>query len=205
MDRRFYSLIGILFFGIFLTIVFKPAEIDSGRDERVMSIPKILGEYTSKDVKLDEDVYDMLETKNVIMRDYRKKNEPPIIFYLIFSKKTHKTSDPPENCLRGEDRVIINKGLVEFPEFNLSANKLIAEKDGVKELYLYWFIAGNKFYKGYFKQRLELILSYLKRAPKCGGQIRISTQIIDSNEQDALQRMEDFIALILPHLKQLLT
>ena len=204
MDKRFLIIVGILIIGVGLSLVFKSAEIDSGIDERVVNLPKQLGAYTSKDVELEDRIYEILETKNVVMRHYFKEGEPPVLFYLIFSKKTHKTSDPPENCLRGEGRAIVSKEQVELSGLDIPVNKLLVEKAGSKDLHLYWFIAGDEFFQSYVGQRLKLILSYLKRAPQSGGQIRISTEVIGNNEQEALQRLEKFIVEIMPYLEKLL-
>ena len=204
MDKRFLIIVGILILGIVFSLVFKSAEIDTGIDERVVNLPKELGVYKSKDVELEDEIYDILETNNVVMRYYFKPGEPPILFYLIFSRSTHKTSDPPENCLSGEGREIVSKERVKLSEPSLSVNKLIVEKSGNKEIYLYWFIAGDEFFESYVGQRLKLISSYLRRAPKSGGQIRISTSISDNNELASMQRLQEFIAQIMPYLKKLL-
>ncbi|MCG2711908.1 MAG: EpsI family protein [Candidatus Omnitrophica bacterium] len=204
MDKRFIVLVWILLIGVGLSFVFKPVDIDSGIDERVLNLPREPGIYKSKDIELEDRIYDILETKNVVMRHYFKEGELPILFYLIFSKKTHKTSDPPENCLSGEGRAIISKELVELPGFNFPVNKLLVEKSGIKDMYLYWFIAGDEFFDNYVGQRLKLIMSYLKRCPQSGGQIRISTEVTKNNEQAAMKRLEEFIAEMMPYLKELL-
>lgn len=204
MDKRFLVIVGILIVGVALTFLFKSAEIDQGIDERVVNLPKQLGVYTSKDVELEDRIYDILETKNVVMRHYFKEGEPPILFYLIFSKSTHKTSDPPENCLRGEGRAIISKEQVKISTLDVPVNKLLVEKSGMKDLHLYWFIAGNEFFQSYIGQRLKLISSYLIRSPQSGGQIRISTDIINNNERQAIQRIESFLTEMMPYLGKLL-
>ncbi|MFH1061254.1 MAG: exosortase C-terminal domain/associated protein EpsI [Candidatus Omnitrophota bacterium] len=210
MDKKFLIIIGILFIGVIGTMVFKLPEIDSSSDARISEIPHQIGEFTSKDIEFDENIYVILETRNIVMRLYEKQEQPPILFYLIFSKATHKTSDPPENCLQGDGYSVMNKDKVSMTinmgdaEFELNANKLIAGKPESKKLYLYWFLAGNEFQDSYFKQRLKLISAFLKRKPLSGGQIRISIDIENNDENQALSRLEGFIQQIIPHLKPLL-
>ncbi len=204
MNKRFFIIVGILIVGVGLSLVFKSAEIDFGIDERVVNLPKQLGVYTSRDVELDARIYDILETRNVVMRHYFKEGEPPILFYLIFSKSTHKTSDPPENCLRGEGRAIVSKEQVEVSGLDISVNKLLVEKSGVKDLHLYWFMAGDEFFQSYVGQRLKLISSYLRRSPQSGGQIRISTEINNDDQTEAIKRLEAFILEMMPYLGKLL-
>ncbi|MBU1043270.1 MAG: EpsI family protein [Candidatus Omnitrophica bacterium] len=210
MDKKFLIIIGLLFFGVIGTMVFKLPEIDSSSDARIANIPMQIGEYSGTDIELKDEIYEMLETKNIVMRLYDKQSQPPILFYLIFAKATHKTSDPPENCLQGDGYSVLNKAKISIPinienkEFNLTANKLIAGKPGENKLYLYWFLAGNEFQDSYFKQRLKLISAFLKRKPLSGGQIRISIDIENNDENQALVRLESFIQQIIPHLKPLL-
>jgi EpsI family protein len=210
MDKKFIIIIGILFVGVIGTMVFKLPEIDSSSDVRIANIPQQIGEYKGKDISLKDEIYAMLETKNIVMRTYEKISEPPILFYLIFAKATHKTSDPPENCLQGDGYSVLSKAKVSIPitmdkeQFNLKANKLIVGKPGQKMLYLYWFIAGDQFQDSYFKQRIKLISAFLKRTPLSGGQVRISTLIENNDENQALSRLEGFIQQVIPHLKPLL-
>lgn len=210
MDKKFLIIIGVLFVGVIGTIVFKLPEIDSSLDARIANIPMQMGEYTGTDIELEEKVYAILETENIVMRSYVKKTQPPILFYLIFSKATHKSSDPPENCLQGDGCSVLNKEKVNIPividgnNFSLQANKLIARKTNENNLYLYWFLAGDQFQDSYFKQRIKLISAFFKRKPLSGGQIRISISIENNDETQALTRLESFTQEIIPHLKPLL-
>ena len=90
MDKKFLIIVGILVLGIALSFLFRPVDVDKSVDIRVVQLPKELGEYQSKDVDLEDRIYDILETKNIVMRHYFKGDEPPILFYLIFSKSTYK-------------------------------------------------------------------------------------------------------------------
>ncbi|MCP4650102.1 MAG: EpsI family protein [PVC group bacterium] len=209
-DKRFLVLVILLLCGAAATLWVKLTETELPPDSSVFNLPQEIGVYKSEDVQLKESIYAALETKNIIMRYYMKEDEPPILFYLIFSARTHKTSDPPENCLRGEGRTITHKAKeiisidIEQQSFDLAANKLVVEKDKDKQVYLYWFIAGDEFADSYVKQRLKLITAYLKRSPLSGGQIRISTAIVNNNEQEALQRLKTFINTCMPSLLRLL-
>ncbi|MFH2137594.1 MAG: exosortase C-terminal domain/associated protein EpsI [Candidatus Omnitrophota bacterium] len=209
-DKKFIVLIILLICGAVSTGLIKISKKEFPAASSVFNLPQEIGEYKSKDVKLNDETYKILETRNVIMRYYIKENEPPILFYLIFSESTHKTSDPPENCLQGEGRVITLKekeiipNALEQKSFGLTVNKLLVEKGKDKQIFLYWFIAGDKFLDSYFKQRLKLIFAYLKRTPLSGGQIRISTEVINHDEQEALQRLKAFINTCQPFLLDLL-
>lgn len=210
-DKRFYLITILLFFAALVTLFANRWEIKPQGDVEFLTLPKELAGYTSKDLELSERTYEILETKNVIMREYVKGDEPPILFYLIFAQETYKTSDPPENCLMGEGRSVTykTKEVLTVPvgdrKIDLKINKLLVEEKGNKEIYVYWFLAGNEFIDSYVKQRLKLFLGYLNRKPLSGGQIRISTSVVNNNEQEAFNRIQTFIDEIMPHLVKLLS
>jgi len=207
MDKNFIILTILLCIGVAVSIVLKPLPIDDSLDARILKFPLQLAGYSGTDITLSQQVYDILETKNVIMRAYEKQGYPRVLFYLIFSKQTHKTSDPPENCVQGDGGVILDKSKrqINAGGRSLTVNRLLVEQDGKKELYFYWFIAGNEFTDSYVVQRVKLMLAYLKRAPLSGGQIRISTEISDGDEPQAVRRLEQFIEGLLPDLLGLLS
>ena len=208
-DKQFFMILGILIFAMVVSLFLQSKKIKPVVVSIVKELPRIIGNYKSQDLELKERIYEILETRNIIMREYMTENKPPILFYMIYSPQTHKTSDPPENCLRGEGRTITakKKKVIRINTskkvFDLNVNLLTVEKGKDKQLYVYWFIAGDTFIDSYFKQRFKLISAYIKRAPLSGGQIRISTPY--KNEEEAFLRLEKFIQAASPALLELLS
>ena len=211
VDRRFFVITILLFISALITLFAARWQIKPQSDEAFLQLPKEFGGYTSRDVSLSERIYEILETENVIMREYARGNEPSILFYLIYAKQTYKTSDPPENCLMGEGRSVTYKTqeVLSVPirdkKVDLKINKLLVEEKENKEIYVYWFLAGSEFTNSYLKQRLKLFLGYLKRKPLSGGQIRISTSVLNNDELEAFLRLKGFIQEIIPYLIKLLS
>lgn len=207
--KRYLIVVILLIIAGIGTFVLKKTEVKQVSDPSILNFPREIGRYKSTDIPLKERIYEILQTRNVIMRQYVKEDEPPILFYLIFAQETHKTSDPPENCLRGEGRTIASKTKEVLPivsknrNLNLEVNKLLVEKGADKQIYLYWFIAGSEFTDSYFKQRVKLIMAYLKREPLSGGQIRISTTVLNNDTEQAIQRLQVFIEESMPFLLDL--
>ena len=75
----------------------------------VENFPKEISQWKSEDIKLEEKVYEILETRNLFMREYKKPNEPGIVAYIIYADKNRKASHPPEVCLTGGGVTILNK------------------------------------------------------------------------------------------------
>jgi len=205
-NKKFITIIIVLLLGAGISFILRPITIDDSSDERIFNFPKEINGYKGTDVVLKARIYEILETKNVIMRNYEKTGKSSILFYLIFAKETYKTSDPPENCIQGDGGTILGKakGVIHTDLRDLAVNKLVVEQKGKKYLYLYWFLAGDVFTDSYVTQRIALMSAYLKRAPLAGGQIRISTEIENNDESAAFRELQGFINGSMPELLKLL-
>lgn len=172
----------------------------------LLTLPDAIGDYQGQDVELQERVYDILRTRNVIMREYAKTGEPPILFYLIFDRESQKSSDPPENCIQGSGKTVTAKKKITLAvplgdqSISFVANKLSVLAGGRHEVYVYWFLAGGEMLDNYLAQRVKLVKSYLLGRPLSGGQVRISTDVVEGDEEEAMIRLQEFIRMLLPHL-----
>ena len=205
-NRKFITILSALLLGAGISFFLRPITIDDSVDKRILDFPKEIFGYKAADVELNQKVYELLETKNIIMRNYEKAGKATILFYLIFAKETYKTSDPPENCIQGEGGNISgkSKAVIHTDARDLPVNKLLVDSGGKKYLYLYWFLAGDTFTDSYAKQRLALMGAYLRRSPLGGGQIRISAEIEGNDESAAFQELQGFINSSMPELLKLL-
>ncbi len=209
MDKKFFIVIGLLILGVGITLFLRPIQIDSSLDPRIVHFPDKIGSYVkAKDIHIADKIYGILETRNIILRQYQKGKEPPVLLYIIFSPRTHKTSDPPENCLIGDGMTVLSKEKIKVSpgKTPFEVEKLVAAGKGseTKQMYFYWFLAGNEFTGSYTAQRLKLIMACLRLNPLSGGQIRISTQIVKGKEQ-AQKRLEDFLKQAAPEFRSFLS
>ncbi len=163
--------------------------------------PKELGEWKSEDIYLDERTYDVLETRNVLARNY-KSSRGNVYFFIVFSETNRKVSHPPEVCYEGEGTEVSEKGsfALDMPELKepLSINKFIAQKGNQKELVFYWYKAGDKFTSNYLKQQVRIMLGQLVGKRMSGALIRISVPLIDNNESKAFETFREFSSSAVP-------
>ncbi|PIQ89467.1 MAG: EpsI family protein [Candidatus Omnitrophica bacterium CG11_big_fil_rev_8_21_14_0_20_42_13] len=169
----------------------------------VSSFPMQIADWQGEDIPLEEMVYEILETRNILMREYKRKGEPGIVVYIVYSDKNRKSSHPPEICLAGGGIDITTKKSQEIAIADnkkiskLKVNYLIAEKGNARELMLYWFKGGNTFTANYLKQQFKIMLRQLQGKPSGGAMIRISTPITNG-EEEALIRLTSFANKITP-------
>ncbi|MCM8814067.1 MAG: EpsI family protein [Candidatus Omnitrophica bacterium] len=202
------GLLGIVA-GITLLSYLQPVQKDEliGFAEK---IPLNVNTYCGRDVPLEKRIYEMLETNNVIMRFYDTKDKPEVLFYFIYDSGTYKTADPPENCVQGDGFTVLKKErkILSIPygdkHYELPVNVMLVERQKERQVFVYWFLAGDRFYDSYVQQRRRLISAYLSMRPLGGGQARISTQVYGNDAEEALGRISDFITAMLPYITKFL-
>jgi EpsI family protein len=165
----------------------------------VSDFPKQIADWQGEDIALEEKVYEILETRNLLLREYKKGGEPAIVLYIIYSDKNRKASHPPEVCLTGSGVEIVKKITGEIPlsGLPLKINYLVAEKGGPRELMFYWFKSGKTFTPNYLNQQLRIMLNQIQGKSSGGAMIRISTTIT-KDEKEAEERLNNFIREIMP-------
>ncbi|MBI4846013.1 MAG: EpsI family protein [Candidatus Omnitrophica bacterium] len=206
--KRFIIIIFILLLALVFTVFLQTKFKEASKMKASMDLPSEINGYKAQDIKLDDKVYAILETDQVIMRRYEKQDAAPIIFYFVFSPNRARASDPPEVCLIGEGNMIQEKtttGLIiasEGKDFKLRVNKLIVEKDGRKELVLYWYYAGSEVTHDYFRHQAKLLFkNLLFQSPGC-GMVRLYIPILGGDENSAMEALNEFLNAVFPHISK---
>jgi len=162
---------------------------------KVSDFPMAIGAWQGKDLPVDERAYEILETRNLILREYAKGNEK-VYFYIIYSQDNRKVSHPPEVCFEGSGITIVKKDKVALELADGSrilANELVVEKKGPTNLVLYWYKAGNFYTDNYLKQQLSIALSRLRFKPTSSAMIRLSVEMASNDTKNALADIQSFV------------
>ncbi|MEK6715549.1 MAG: exosortase C-terminal domain/associated protein EpsI [Candidatus Omnitrophota bacterium] len=201
--KRYISVIIIFAATAALSLFLYYQQIKPEDAVNISNFPQEIAGWKGKDIPLEEKVYEILETRNLLFREYKKEGEPGIVLYIIYSDKNRKSSHPPEICLAGGGIDITSKKSEELKinlgaeEFGLKVNYLIAENSNSRELMLYWFKAGKTFTANYLNQQFKIMLSQLQGKSSGGAMLRLSTLII-KDEAEAKEQLVKFISAILP-------
>jgi EpsI family protein len=163
--------------------------------------PKAIAEWKSEDVLLSKYVYELLGTKNLIMRNYKNKKGETVKLYVVYSQDNRKVSFPPEIELRDEDATITDKSPLKVTD-SIKATKLIIEKGSYWELVVYWYKVGGLNTSIYFKQQLKATIDRMLGKKTSVALIRVSTEIENNKQDIALSRIMAFCALIEPLLEK---
>ena len=92
--KQFVIVLSILLVALAISV---PAYliVPSAKEETLVSkFPMQIGGWSGKDLTVEENAYAILETRNLILREYTKGNDK-VYLYIIYSQDNRKVSHPP--------------------------------------------------------------------------------------------------------------
>jgi len=182
-------------------IAYLPARMDIGLKVKVSDFPLTVGEWRGKELPIEDDVYRILETRNLFIREYKNKAGDLVYMYVVYSEDNRKVSHPPEVCLMGGGVTVVGKTPVQLTPV-IRANKLLVEKADARDLMVYWYKAGKFYTDSYMKQQLKVVLGRIFGKRSAGAMIRLSTDIKNADEQSAIKLIQSFTSQIEPLLEK---
>lgn len=181
------------------SLSYLPAKFDTAPGIEIKNIPKTIGDWSATDIPLSERDYEILETKNLIMRDYKNQNGGIVYAYIVYSEDNRKVSHPPEVCFMGSGATIVNKSALQINKL-ITANKMIVEKGDTQQIVAYWYRAGNWNTNKYLKQQIQTVINRLFGKRASGALVRLSTDIDKDGEAGAIRRIRSFASQLIPLL-----
>jgi EpsI family protein len=199
LRKRYLILMGILL--LFLFFSFNLLFNDSYNKVKVNieKIPLVVGEWHGSEIPIDSNTKDILETENVLMREYRNTTGKKIIFTIVYYKDTRVALHLPESCLLGQGSRLVSRE-TEKIENNFFANKLMIGLNNVSKLMLYYFETINLRTSSYLGFRKQILFNKLRNESTCGALIRLNTDIENGNTDLAVSILKKFILDITPEL-----
>ena len=156
--------------------------------------PYAVGKWQGKDTKVTEEEYEILETRNLISREYVHPNGEKLHLFIIYSETNRAVFHPPEVCFIGSGVKILDKKSeeVNYGKYNFSVNKIYTEKDGYQGIALYCYKAGNLYTDNFYLQQAWFALNQLLGRHKGGATIRVFALLRD--EKSSLAALKTFVA-----------
>lgn len=146
----------------------------------LQKIPMQIGNWKGRDLPLNESVYEILETRAIIHRNYTDDKGNTILLSIVYYHDTKVDFHAPESCLGGKGerttkRIVklflpINKEII-----SLEVAKIIASNADDQSVSYYFYKAGDFIGQNYFKMRLTLAENSLIRNDKSGSLVRITS------------------------------
>lgn len=164
----------------------------------IHKFPLTIGDWAGREISLKEEEYRILETKNLIYRQYENPEGKRIGLFIIYSETNRAVFHPPEVCLIGDGVTIVGKenAGVAYPDsITREVNKLLLEKNGTRQLVLYCYKADSLYTENFYLQQVYLIFHQIFGRQVPGATIRVEMPI-GSDEKETLAILKDFLAQV---------
>ena len=142
----------------------------------INKFPKVIDGWKGKDLEITEKEYDILETRNLISREYTNSSGDKLYLFIIYSETNRSVFHPPEVCLIGSGLDITDKQVEKFDAGGKTSttNKLFAEKGSHKEIILNSYKAGNMYTSNFYLQQARLAIHQIFGRNVPGATLRVS-------------------------------
>ncbi|MFH1245357.1 MAG: exosortase C-terminal domain/associated protein EpsI [Candidatus Omnitrophota bacterium] len=159
----------------------------------VRQFPYAIGQWQGKDLPVSEKEYDILETRNLIVREYTNPQGEKISLFIIYSETNRCVFHPPEVCFIGSGVKIADKDRTEIPraQGKICVNKMSAEKNDRKDLVLYCYKAGKLYTENFYLQQTVFALHQLLGKRISGASIRVAMEV--KEEEATLPVLKAFL------------
>ena len=172
--------------------------------EAIGKIPYAIGGWKGKDLPLDSSVYELLETKTIIHRNYTL-NDINILLSIVYYPQTKVDFHAPEGCLGGQgiktkssSRTIDLR--TQDGTVSLDINEIVWEKGSEESLVYYFYKAGSFVGNSYIKLRFSLALNRFVSTEKSGALIRVSLPVYFSNYKETEVALWGFLEELYPYI-----
>ena len=185
-----------------LNVVPRTASTKASLDE----LPLIIGDFTGRELPVEQKIKDILETRHVIMRNYMGPNGVRVSLAIVYYDQYRVHFHMPDGCMVGKGTIVTahereSLGVLERGRESIIVNKLALKQPETGEHVFYFFMTGDLITASYTRMRLHLMMSHLKRRQAGAALVRFSVRTDERNEDIALKTIKDFIkqtAVILP-------
>lgn len=201
-----YLIVGILVAVLAVSVPLYLVVPKDAAEAQVAKLPMQIGAWSGKDIPVDDNAYEILETKNLILREYARDADQ-VFLYIIYSKENRKVSHPPEVCFEGSGITVVKKD--KFPMTlaggrKIVVNRLFVEKGGATNIVMYWYKAGSEHTDNYLVQQLRTAANQLRFKPSSSAMIRLSAEVKKDGPEKTLRDMQDFLKESSSHFEEII-
>lgn len=180
--------------------------------EKLAALPKSISDYDMKaEAQITDDVQAVLRADDYVLRRYENQNGKMLDVFIAYYEyqRAGESMHSPKNCLPGSgwtpllnDYVSLGKTPDGKPAM---ANRYVIEKDGRREVVIYWYQANGRVIANEYWGKLYLVTDALRSGRRDGAILRVTAPVERGESIDTVtNRALDFTRHLLPLTKQVL-
>lgn len=156
-------------------------------DADLDSVPTTIDEWTGQDMEITTEVASALDADKVLYRNYLHQSGEELMQLLVVYRKYGRRgfAHRPEMCYPAAGWELVSKSYTTVPYggHEVQAVKIVAQKDYVKDIIVYWFASGQQMEANFVKQQLKMAMDRLGTQKYGWAFIRINSPVTISEEE----------------------
>ena len=176
-------------------VVHAVKDLDPLQNMRFYDFPLTIGKWQGREIKVQDYVYQALGTKYVLLRDYTSSMYPtPVNLSIVWTDDTALGAiHAPEECLGGVGITVQNMETHTIKlDRNYEVGKLIVERNGNKDVVIYYYNDGGYITTSHSALRLRVLKERFKCKRASISFVRLMAPIT-SSEEEAIHTVEAFL------------
>ncbi len=163
-------------------------------------VPHEIDSWKGTDFQIDQSVYEILETEDILSRRYLDESGYPVDLLIVFSKNNRDSFHPPEMCYVGAGTELMDKrfeALTLDDGSLLDTTKLAVKSDNYFSTVWYWFMVGDQTIANHYWQQFYLIKNIFSKDAAQGAMVRIS---VNTNDALGKEKASQLVSSLMPYL-----
>jgi EpsI family protein len=165
------------------------------------SFPLALGDWRGQDFKLDDRVYNILGTRDVLSRSYGNDLGKSLQLVIVLSQQSGKRTHPPDQCFAGEGNTTVSSEdrTVSCSEAApIRVHELVLDRwDGCRVVW-YFYKSGPNLNTSYWRHQAGVALRKLRNPAAADLLIRVDTFVRHGDVEHGRALLLDFLSHSLP-------
>ena len=204
VNRNYLSIVILLMITVFVSWGFYFYDYPQQDTINIKDFPLTIDSWTSQELPIDKADLAVLETKNAFLRRYTYGGRKHVYLYIAYSQSNPKATNPPEYFYQESGISILDKGkkyiTIASSYLAFKVNWLLLDDNQNQQIAYYWFKVGSIYTHSYWKQQALAAFDNLIGKRTGNALIRISTDIVDGHQKEAIDLINEFVCLIIPQL-----
>ncbi len=175
------------------------------------SFPSAVGEWQVRDAaSLDPEIINLLKVDDYVLQRYADRAGRGLWLYIAYwatQRKGGAQIHSPQNCLPGSgwEPIEASKLLIPLPTpaAPLTVNRYLIQKEGTRQVVLYWYHSQGKDVAGEIRAKVEMVRNALVNNRTDGALIRISSPV-QGSVPETTGRLIQYVQALYPILGEYL-
>jgi EpsI family protein len=208
IEKKYWLIFGLLVAAILCRYTLDPGSGMPPVDLELRGVPYQVNGWRGVDQELDQEVIDILGLDAFVQRRYLDQDGRSLWLYIGYYRQQRqgKGIHSPKHCYPGAGWSIMEKGVERIPldgagNRSIQVNRILFQKEGAKQVVLYWFQSYNRIVHSEYTQRIYMVLDAVWHNRTDGALIKVSAPVI-GDLGEVMDRQKRFIRSIYPDLER---